>query len=248
MLTTSYGATWFVLEQRYGINFTPVPTSWLASGDLSRFNVIIVPDGSAATIDRLVGRGGVTRIRQWVSAGGTLITMGGATAWAARDSVNLTSARVVGADAKPDTTLARADTSLARRMGDMLAVTSPSALSGRPGSLPGGHFDAVLDRTHWLTSGFEEQRATVLLDGSTFLTLSKEGANVAVFPKVGRLHRAGFAWPDNTERLLRNSALAIVEPTGGGHVVAFANEPFFRAWWHALDRLVLNAIVMGPAY
>jgi hypothetical protein len=31
-------------------------------------------------------------------------------------------------------------------------------------------------------------------------------------------------------------------------VVLFANEPFFRAWWHALDRLVLNAVVMGPAF
>ena len=38
------------------------------------------------------------------------------------------------------------------------------------------------------------------------------------------------------------------EPVGGGHLVAFANEPMFRAWWRALDRLVLNAIVLGPAY
>jgi hypothetical protein len=31
-------------------------------------------------------------------------------------------------------------------------------------------------------------------------------------------------------------------------VVVFANEPLFRGWWRALDRLVLNAIVLGPAY
>jgi hypothetical protein len=55
-------------------------------------------------------------------------------------------------------------------------------------------------------------------------------------------------WPENTERLLRNTALVIEEPTGGGHVVLFANEPLFRAWWHALDRLVLNAIVLGPSF
>jgi hypothetical protein len=87
-----------------------------------------------------------------------------------------------------------------------------------------------------------------MLDGSNFLTLSKEGANVAVFPKTGRLHRAGFIWPENTERLLRNSTLLIEEPTGGGHVVLFGNEPLFRAWWHALDKLVLNAIVLGPSF
>jgi hypothetical protein len=248
----SYGSTWFVLEQRYGIPFTPVPARWLATGDLSRFNVIIVPDGSAGTLNRLLGNDGATRVKDWVRGGGTLVTFAGATAWAARENVNLTSARIVGAEAKPDTgAAAKPDTTAAARRRaeeDLLAVTSPSFTPGRPASLPGSHFDAVLDRTHWLTSGFEDQRITALLDGSTFLTLSKEGANVAVFPRTGRLHRAGFVWPENTERLLRNSALLIEEPTGSGHVVAFANDPLFRAWWHALDRLVLNAIVLGPSF
>jgi len=249
---SSYGATWYVLEQRYGIPFTPVSARWLATGELSRFNVIIIPDASAGTLNRLLGVDGATHVRDWVRAGGTLVTFAGASAWAAREAVNLTTARTVGADAKPDTgSAAKPDTSAAaRRMAaeDLLAVTSPSAITGRPASLPGSHFDALLDRTHWLTSGYEEQRLTVLLEGSTFLTLSKEGANVAVFPKIGKLHRAGFVWPENTERLLRNSALLIEEPTGGGHVVLFANEPLFRAWWHALDRLVLNAIVLGPSF
>ena len=247
----SYGATWYVLEQRYGIPFTPVPARWLASGDLSRFNVIIVPDASSGGLHRILGADGATRIRDWVRTGGTLVTFGGASEWAARENVNLTSARMVGADAKPDSTGAKPDTTAAARRRaeeDLLAVTSPSMTTGRPGALPGSHFDAVLDRTHWLTGGFEEQRITALMEGSSFLTLSKEGANVAVFPATGRLHRAGFVWPQNTERLLRNSALVIEEPTGGGHVVLFANDPFFRAWWHALDRLVLNAMVLGPSF
>ncbi len=245
---TSYGATWYVLEQRYGIPFTPVPTRWLASGDLSRYNVIIIPSGSAAALNRVIGSAGTDQLRDWVRRGGTLITMGGASAWAARDDVNLTSARVVGADAKPDTSAANADTARAAEVDDLLAVTSPSATSGRPAPLPGAHFDMTLDRTHWLTSGFEEPRLTMMLYGGTFLTLSREGANVGVFPRTGPFHRAGFVWPDNTERLLRNTSAVIVEPTGGGHVVVFANEPLFRAWWHALDRLVLNGVVLGPTF
>ena len=242
----SYGATWYVLEQRYGIPFTPVSTRWLAGGDLSRFNVIIIPDASSGALNRVIGTEGANAIREWVQGGGTLVTMGGASAWAARENVNLTSARAVGADAKPDTAAGR-DTS-DRRPDALLAVTSPSATTGRPVSLPGAHFDMILDRTHWLTSGYEDPRITVMLDGSTFFALSKEGANVGVFPASGTLHRAGWIWPENTERLLRNTAGLIVEPTGGGHVVLFANEPLFRAWWHALDRLVLNAIVLGPAF
>jgi hypothetical protein len=247
---SSYGATWYVLEQRYGIPFTPVSVRWLGFGDLSRYNVIIIPDASSGTLNRILGKEGADRLREWVRSGGTLITMAGASSWAARENVTLTSARIVGADAKPDSGVAKPDTAAARRLAaeELLAVTSPSATSGRPASLPGSHFDVVLDRTHWLTSGYEEPRLTVMMEGSTFLTLSKEGANVAVFPKTGKLQRAGWVWPENTERLLRNSAFLIEEPTGGGHVVLFANEPFFRAWWHALDRLVLNAIVLGPSF
>ncbi|HEU4564457.1 MAG TPA: hypothetical protein VFS05_07410, partial [Gemmatimonadaceae bacterium] len=246
---TSYGATWYVLERRYGIKFTPVSTQWIGSGDLSEFNVILVPDASPGALNRIVGKSGADRLRDWVRAGGTLVTMGGATAWAAREDVNLTSARLVGSgDAKDTTgtTPARADTGLAAQARDPLAVTSPSANNGEPQYLPGSHFDVVLDRTHWLTQGYEDPRLTVMLDGSAFLSLSKEGANVGVFPSSGPLHRAGWSWPQNTERLLRGTAFLIDEPTGRGHVVLFTNEPLFRAWWHALDRLVLNAVLLGP--
>jgi hypothetical protein len=266
---TGYGAMWWSLEHRYGLRFTPVSTRWLTNGDLSQFNVIVMPDASPGTLNRLLGREGADRIRSWVQTGGTLVTMGGSSAWAARDNVNLTSARVVGAETRSDTGAAAAAASSSRQTGDtttagarrreratersqpaedLLAATSPSASDASPAPLPGSHFDVVLDRTHWLTQGYDEPRITVLLEGSTFLKLSREGANVGVFPASGRLHRAGFVWPGNTERLLRGTAFLIEEPVGDGHVVLFANEPMFRAWWHALDRLVMNAIVLGPAY
>jgi hypothetical protein len=129
---------------------------------------------------------------------------------------------------------------------DLLAATSPSASNALPAELPGSHFDVVLDRTHWLTNGYERPRITVMLEGGTFFKLSKDGANVGVFPSTGPLHRAGWAWPENTERLLRGTAFLIEEPIGRGHVVLFANDPMFRAWWRALDRLVLNAVLLGP--
>jgi hypothetical protein len=262
---TGYGAVWWSLEHRYGVRFTPVSTQWLASGDLSQFNVIIIPDASSGTLNRILGTDGATRIRSWAQTGGTLITMGGASAWAARENVNLTSARALGPDVKPDTAAAgssrpTADTSGAgaRRRErttdratlaeDLLAATSPTASDASPVPLPGSHFDVVLDRTHWLTQGYDESRITVMLEGSTFLKLSREGANVGVFPSTGSLHRAGFVWPGNTERLLRGTAFLIEEPVGDGHVVVFANEPMFRGWWRALDRLVMNAIVLGPGY
>ena len=99
-----------------------------------------------------------------------------------------------------------------------------------------------------MTFGYEQPRITVAMGGNNFYKLSKEGTNVAVFPTTGKLHRAGFVWPENTERLLRGTAFLIEEPVGGGHLVLFANEPMFRGWWRALDRLVMNAIVLGPTF
>ena len=255
---TGYGAIWWTLERRYGIPFTPISLGVLSSGDLTRYNVIIIPDASPGALNGRLGKAGADRLREWARAGGTLITMGGATGWAAREDVNLTTARAVAAtrDTSAKATPATDSVTAANRarerapdrtQSDLLAITSPTATTDDPAGLPGSHFDTVLDRTHWLTNGYERPRLTVMLDGSRFLRLSREGTNVAVFPSTGTLHRSGFVFPDNTERLLRGTALLIEEPTGGGHVVLFNNEPMFRAWWRALDRIVLNAIVLGPA-
>jgi hypothetical protein len=263
---TAYGAVWYTLERRYGIKFTPIGFSYLNGGDLSRFTSIVLPSGSYGS---RVTKNGLERIKSWVRAGGTLVTMGNASAWAAGDSVALTTARALGDEEKPD---AKAADSTAARTTDRARTASDSSSGPRTGStpdrlaeelipyrsasrnadtpeaVPGIHADVVLDRTHWLTAGYDDARLTVLLEGDLFLKPSKEGANVATFPATGRLVRAGFTWPGNTERLLRGTSLLVEEPLGDGHVVMFTNEPMFRGWWRALDRLVLNAMLLGPAY
>jgi hypothetical protein len=176
--------------------------------------------------------------------------MAGASAWAARADVNLTTARAVGDSGAKDSTGAggaAAESASPAEAEMLVAARSPTARNTAPVYLPGSHFDVALDRTHWLTFGFEQPRTTVLLDGNVFFSLSKEGTNVGVFPQSGALHRSGWIWPDNTERLLRGTAYLIDEPLGDGHVVLFANEPLFRGWWRALDRLVMNAVIVGPA-
>jgi hypothetical protein len=247
---TAYGALWWTFERRYGIDFLPLTHGYLSGGDLSELNVIIVPDASPGALSSRLGKAGTDRLRDWVRGGGTLITMGDASAWAAREDVNLTSSRVVGAGEAKDTTGIGTAADTARRpaaVDPLIPARSPSANNASPVFLPGTHFDVALDRTHWLTFGYEQPRLTVLMAGSTFLTLSKDGTNVGVFPQTGTLHRSGWVWPDNTERLLRGTAFLVEEALGRGHVVLFVNEPFFRGWWRALDRLVMNAVVLGPA-
>ncbi|GJG87872.1 deacylase/carboxypeptidase superfamily protein [Gemmatimonadetes bacterium T265] len=245
---TAFGALWWTMDRRWSVDFVHLNWAALANGDLSRFDVIVVPDGSPGAIGRAVGGEALARLKSWARAGGTLVTMGGATEWAARPDVDLTSARRVGGDTTSNAARpATADTTAPPR-DDLLAVTSPGAAPNTPAPVPGAMFDAVLDRTHWLTFGYDQPRVTALVEGGTFLRLSREGTNVAVFPRTGPVTRAGFTWPGNTERLLRNTALVVEEPLGRGHVVLFQNDPTFRGWVRSMDRLVLNAVLLGPSF
>lgn len=243
-----FGALWWSLDRRYGVDFTHLGWSALTPAALARYDVLVMPTGSPGAIGRGVGTGGVDRLKQWVRAGGVLVTLGGATAWAARDDVGLTTARAVGRDSTSNAPRAATADTAAPAAADLLAVTSPTASADVPAPVPGAMFDAVLDQTHWLTFGIEQPRVTAIVDGSTFLRLSREGTNVAVFPRTGAFYRAGFTFPGNTERLLRNTALLIDEPLGRGRVVLFQNEPMYRGWVRNLDRLLLNAIVLGPSF
>jgi hypothetical protein len=235
---TSYGALWWTLEQRYGIKFTPIASSALG-GDLSAFNVILIPSGTPA------GLGTGAGLKRWVEGGGALITFGGATVWATREDVGMSSVRRILCEEKKDYKPAPA----AKAPADSVrAVVSPNACADDIADVPGSHFDVVFDLGHWLTLGLEQQRAPVLVGGSNFYTLSKDGGNVAVFPTTGTLKRGGFTFPENTEKLLKGSTFIAQEGVGGGNLVMFTSEPMFRGWWRALDRLVLNAILLGPSF
>ena len=233
---TSYGAVWWSLEQRYGIRFTPISSAAL-NGDLSAFNVIIIPSGGMS--------GNGAALKRWVEGGGALITFGGATQWATREDVGLTSVRRIVCEPKKDLKPAAATKA---PIDSLRTVVSPNACADDIADLPGSHFDVAFDLTHWLTLGLEQQRQTVLVGGSSFYTLSKDGGNVAVFPTSGPILRGGFTFPENSERLLRGSTFITQEKVGSGNVVMFTSEPMFRGWWRALDRLVLNAVLLGTSF
>ena len=84
-----------------------------------------------------------------------------------------------------------------------------------------------------------------MLVGGAFLKPSRRGDNPVSF--LGdSLVLSGFAWPGNTERLLRGSVWAAVENVGSGKVLLFADDPLFRAFWRGTAGLFNNALLMGP--
>ena len=127
-------------------------------------------------------------------------------------------------------------------------IASPSANAGRvPEGIPGAIFRATVDRTAPITYGIDDDNIPVLLASGYFFRYTKEGINAVVFdskPKTP-LNISGFEWEGNTERLLKGTSYLIDEPTGGGHVVIFAEEPFFRGVFRSMTRPFFNAILLN---
>jgi hypothetical protein len=235
---TSYGWLWHFLVRDFGAGFTPVPLANLGNlDDLHSFNVIILPDGSGSRMKRQLGEGGIAKLKAWVQSGGVLIGIGGAGDFASDKDVGLSSIAAVGADT------GKSDSTIQASAPPLLSPSAPT--KEKPEWLPGSIFRATLDRTHWLTLGYEQDQLPVSLDGTTFWKQSKNGANPVVFTEDS-LTLSGFSWPGNTDRLLKGTAWAVVENQGDGRVVLFLGDPLLRGFWRGTARLVTNAILIGP--
>ncbi|UCF40198.1 MAG: hypothetical protein JSW43_10735 [Gemmatimonadota bacterium] len=234
---TSYGALWHFLEAELKQPFVPVPLDWVGQMyTLTDYNVFIIPSGSPSTMRRELGPGGIERLKQWVRDGGVLIAYDNAALLPGHEDVGLSSVKELDPDASGD--------SLSSGPELTPPLASPSAEPNRSEYVPGSIFRATLDQTHWLTMGYRQSALPVMLRGGTFLAPSEDGDNPVVF--VGdSLLLAGFAWPDNTERLLKETVYATAERAGRGHVVLLAEDPLYRAFWRGPARLLTNAILFG---
>jgi len=238
---TAFGAVWFYFERELGVPITPMNLSAFSSADLSGYNVVIIPDLSAGRAWRELREGGAERLKAWVQDGGAVIAIGGAVDLLARKEVGLTSVSHVSGDSLTvkDTTVTDA-----QRLGP--PVVSPTAAGGtRPEYIPGSIFRATLDRSHWLTFGYDRDQLPVFVESGTIFKLSEKGANPVVFAGPDLL-LSGWSWPRNTEKLLQNSTWAAVESAGSGHVVLFAGNPVYRGFWRGTAKLLTNAVLFAP--
>ena len=247
---TDYGSLWYFLERVMQVPFTPMRVSAIGSLDnLDDYNVLIFPGGSPGRYESQLGEDGIRRVKEWIQRGGAFIAWQGGARFAMRTKVDWTTSRVLGTaddSSKADSSSAR-DTVLAEGQRPGPALVSPGAPNGaKPLDVPGTIFRATLDQSHWLTFGYERPTLPVLMSGDQFFRPSRAGANPVVFTGDS-LTMSGYSWPGNTERLLRNSAWAVVERQGSGSVVLFADSPLFRLFWRGTYRLLENAILFGTS-
>jgi hypothetical protein len=238
---TSYGALWHFLDTELRLPFVPISLGSLGGmSTLSNYNVLIVPSGNAGAIRRALGSGGIERLTRWVRDGGVLIAYGSAALFPCHDDLGLCSVTALSGDEDGES-----GDSLQSDPGLIPPLVSPAAGDAGPARLPGSIFRATLDPSHWLTMGYETNSLAVMMSGGTILKPSERGDNPVAFLGDATL-LAGFAWPNNTERLLDGAVWAATERQDRGNVVIFADDILFRGFWRGPARLLTNAILFGP--
>jgi hypothetical protein len=244
------GAVRWMIEREFGYPVTVVRTSSLASADLSRFQVVILPDGG--NYKGVLGTGGVTNLKTWVNNGGVLIGMGRASRLLADPTSELlasrreTSAPAEGEDAPDDTpSTPTVEGSILTSADDYAErIGQGGGLSGVAGAL----VRATVDPDHWLGAGLPSE-LNVLVRGSDIYTPLKrgDGVNAVRFAAADNLLLSGQLWAEN-RRQLAFKPLAMVSPLGRGQVIAFTQDITVRGYLEGLKGLFLNAVFRGPAH
>ena len=259
--TSSLSAGWarYVLERRFGQPVTAVRTSSLGRVPLGEFDVLVLPSGNYAGV---IGEAVVTRLKDWLRAGGTLVTLAEASRWATGSSVGLLDTQTLLKDGTPDVPPASAagGSGGGGRGGGAGAAGGAAGATGfdydraiqptreRPAAQPGALLRATLDTTHWLTAGHDAE-TQVLIEGNRVFAPIKlnAGRNVGVYGRKESLIASGLIWPENQELLVQKPFL-MHQPFGQGHVIAFAEDPNFRGFAESTMLLFLNAVLLGPGY
>jgi Zinc carboxypeptidase len=223
---TVYGAIWFMLENMYGIPFTAIKGEDLNSADLSRYNVIVLPDGPASSYQRLFDEKVTDRLKNWVREGGRLVCVKGAAQWASSDKVALTTAHdkfaQVAAKAKGEEKQEK------RKRMDVVS---------------GAFVRLDVDSDHYLGTGIENS-IVALFRSNVVFSPSEKGANVAKIAAEAPI-LAGFVF-EEARAALPGGAFLWDEPNGRGNVICFADDVTFRTFLHGAHRLFLNSLLILP--
>lgn len=247
--TQSLSAGWarFSLEQRFNQPVTIVRGNSFGRANLATYDVMILPAGNYSSV---ISGPTLDRVREWMRTGGTLITLGEASRWAA--SVGLLDTVTELRDGSPDrpagTGAAPAPAGGAPRGNapyDYDTAITPAR--ERPEATSGVIARVVMNMEHWLSSGTDGEIAAMVEGDRVFkpLTLDR-GTNVGVYADESKLVAGGLVWPEVRKQLARKAFL-MHQPVGQGHLIAFAEDPNFRGFTELTQMLLLNAVLFGPS-
>ncbi len=221
--TSAYnaGEVWHLLTERFEIPISLLEANRVQNANLDRYSTIVMAGGSYSGLD-------IQKLTDWVRSGGTLITLSSASDWAVRNNM----------------------LDLERKSADLDSLYQDLPFDqldeARGAQFIGGAIvEAQLDTTHPLAYTFRETMPLFRRGTSFYEASERPGTNVAIYGKSPLL--SGYISEERLE-MIPGSAALVAHNMGRGSLIAFMDNPNFRAFWYGTNRLFLNAIFFRDAF
>lgn len=213
------GEVWHLLDHTMHLPVTKIPADEVSRADLSRYNVIILPDG------RYPNDMG-NALKDWAKAGNTLISYRGAIEWGNQHQ------------------LARGTR---KRAADKVTASQRAYAhieADRGSNYIGGAIVATTaDLTHPLLYGYHREELAVFHRGTTFWEVP-ENPYATPLRYTDAPLRNGYVSRNNLDAMAGSAAMW-VNRVGSGRNVCLNVNTNFRAFWWGTHKLLLNAIYFG---
>ena len=227
---SAFGEVWHFFEQQLGYPLTVLGTEYLSTVPLSKFDVLILPDGNYADV---YPERALDNLKTWVRAGGKLIALEGAARFLAdkRDFLLKTKPAASSDSSKA----ARANPYRAlRRYGDEQRRDLETQAQG-------SIYRVALDNSHPLAFGYGDAYYALVRSPLGYRFLPQGGWNVGVIKKNS--YAAGFTGSQARPQLTDTFVLG-AQDLGRGQVVYLGDNPLFRAFWQSGKLLFGNAVFL----
>ncbi len=216
---TDAGEVWHLFDQRMKIPLVQLGTDYFNRSDLSKYNVLIMVSGNYGLIDK-------SKLRNWISNGGTLIACEDAIQWCVQNE--LATVEFNRADAAENS--------------DNMQYADRDEISGAR-RMNGAVVRASLDTTHPLGYGYSHPYVDLLKTNSVFMKPSKRLFGSPLQYGADPL-QSGYIQQDNY-KAMKNMASVNVQSLGSGKLIMMADNPNFRAFWLGGTKLFMNAVFFG---
>ena len=236
----SYGEIFYMFDQTYDLEFTPMQTFYLKFINPKDYNVIILPDESNlyGGYESVLGKSGVQQLKTWVELGGTLIAIQGAAAFLGKNG-ELTDIKPIKKFIKDSAEPVEDKEKDKEEEKEKKATESPDFVLGSIARVK-------LYLKHFLSYGYENEELPVFVNSSNVFSVPPDQKPVATYTSAETLKIGGLFW-DITKKRLEKKAYLTEESLGEGHVILFSENPNFRAAWEGLNKLFMNGVMFGPS-
>ncbi len=225
------GEVWHLLDERMHLPSVLLELDRFANTDLTRYTHLIFVDG---TYKELGDEKLVSKLKDWITGGGVLMAQKRAAKWAASHNlIDLHFGKTLAS--KTDNESPDQPTPSPLPYGDYHKIEDAKRTSG-------AIFRTSLDTTHPLGYGYTRTEVPVFRNSNL---LMQPGSNPYETPLryADMPLMSGYAH-DHTASFSHSAAI-VASKNGQGAVIAFVDNPNFRAFWYGTNKLFLNALFFG---